>query len=197
MKCLACGKENGEGAIFCAGCGNRLESPAPAAAPEPVATPEPTPAPEPIVTPEPVVESEPVVTPEPTPAPEPTPVVAPEPTPIPVPAPAPEPTPTPAPEPIPAPTPVNVYNQVYSKDTIPAEYQPISMWGYFGYQLLFAIPCVGFILLLVFSFGGNKNKNVQNFARSFFCMWIVAIILIVILMILTGGTAVAFISQIN
>ena len=29
------------------------------------------------------------------------------------------------------------------------DYQPISMWGYFGYELLFAIPCVGFVLLLV------------------------------------------------
>lgn len=31
------------------------------------------------------------------------------------------------------------------------DYSPISMWGYFGYELLFAIPCIGFIWLLVFS----------------------------------------------
>ena len=49
------------------------------------------------------------------------------------------------------------------------DYQPISMWGYFGYELLFAIPCVGFVLLLVFSFGGTKNVNLRNFARSYFC----------------------------
>ena len=36
---------------------------------------------------------------------------------------------------------------------IPKEYQPISMWGYFGYSLLFAIPLVGFILIFVFSSG--------------------------------------------
>ena len=30
----------------------------------------------------------------------------------------------------------------------PEEYKPITMWGYFGYELLFSIPCVGIIILL-------------------------------------------------
>lgn len=68
-------------------------------------------------------------------------------------------------------------------NTIPEDYKPISMWGYFGYELLFAIPLVGFILILVFSFGGTRNKNLKNFARSFFCVWIIAVVLIVILLI--------------
>ena len=55
----------------------------------------------------------------------------------------------------------------FNENNVPAEYQPISMWGYFGYELLFSIPCIGLILLLVFSFGGTKNKNLQNFARSY------------------------------
>ena len=63
---------------------------------------------------------------------------------------------------------------------IPAEYQPISMWGYFGYQILFALPIVGFIMLLVFSFGGTKNHNVKNFARSYFCYLIIMVIIIAI-----------------
>lgn len=33
---------------------------------------------------------------------------------------------------------------------LPYEYKPISMWGYFGYEILFSIPFIGFILLLVF-----------------------------------------------
>lgn len=73
-------------------------------------------------------------------------------------------------------------------DNIPEEYRPISMWGYLGYQLLFSIPCVGFILLLVFSFGGAKNYNVRNFARSYFCYLIVIMVLVLILG-LTGGLA--------
>ena len=66
-------------------------------------------------------------------------------------------------------------------NTIPEEYKPISMWGYFGYELLFAIPLVGFILLLVFSFGGTQNKNLKNFARSYFCFLIILVILVAVL----------------
>jgi hypothetical protein len=68
---------------------------------------------------------------------------------------------------------------------IPAEYQPISMWGYFGYEILFSIPCIGFILLCVFAFGGTQNKNLKNFARSYFCFLIIVLILIGLL--IAGG----------
>ena len=30
-----------------------------------------------------------------------------------------------------------------NENYIPEEYTPISMWGYFGYSLLFSIPIVG------------------------------------------------------
>lgn len=71
------------------------------------------------------------------------------------------------------------------------DYTPISMWGYFGYQLLFSIPCVGFILLLVFSFGGTKNINLRNFSRSYFVFVILVLIIIAVMtVILTiGGLA--------
>jgi uncharacterized membrane protein YvbJ len=61
------------------------------------------------------------------------------------------------------------------------DYTPISMWGYFGYEILFSIPCVGFILLLVFSFGGTKNINLRNFARSYFCFLIILFVLVLVL----------------
>ena len=73
----------------------------------------------------------------------------------------------------------NQNNQV----NIPSEYKPISMWGYFGYQILFAIPIIGFILLLVFALGGTKNINLKNFARSYFCLFIIAIIILILLTI--------------
>lgn len=60
---------------------------------------------------------------------------------------------------------------------IPDEYRPLSMWAYLGYQILFSIPCVGFIVLLVFSFGGTKNINLRNFARSYLCFMVVVLIL--------------------
>ncbi len=69
---------------------------------------------------------------------------------------------------------------------IPDEYKPISMWGYFGYEILFSIPVIGFILLLVFSFGGSKNINLKNFARSYFCFFIIEVIITIILALLIG-----------
>jgi len=74
---------------------------------------------------------------------------------------------------------------------IPEEYKPISMWGYFGYEILFAIPLVGIITLLVFAFGGTGNRNLKNFARSKFCTFILFAILFAILMI-SGGIGAMF-----
>ncbi len=85
--------------------------------------------------------------------------------------------------------PVPPYQPYAVTPQIPDEYKPISMWGYFGYQLLFSIPCVGFILLLVFSFGGTKNINLKNYARSFFCFLILAVIISIIIFIAIGGAA--------
>ncbi len=83
-------------------------------------------------------------------------------------------------------TPQNVNNNSFQVTTtnIPSEYKPISMWGYFGYEILFSIPCIGFILLLVFAFGGTSNINLRNFARSYFCFFIIGLILIGILVFL-------------
>jgi len=68
-----------------------------------------------------------------------------------------------------------------SNSNIPANYKPITMWGYFGYEILFSIPVVGFILLIIYSFGGKaRNKNLKNFARSYFCYFILLAILAVI-----------------
>ena len=71
---------------------------------------------------------------------------------------------------------------------LPYEYKPISMWGYLGYEILFSIPFIGFILLLVFSFGGTKNINLRNFARSYFCFSIIVIIFIAIIFLLYGSS---------
>lgn len=81
----------------------------------------------------------------------------------------------------------NTNNEVVN--SIPEEYRPISMWGYFGYQLLFCIPCVGFILLIVFSLGGTKNINLRNFARSYFCFVIILLILLAVFIGIGGAAA--------
>ena len=82
----------------------------------------------------------------------------------------------------------NLYNyqQPVNNFNIPEEYKPISMWGYFGYQILFSIPIIGFIFLLVYALGGTKNINVKNFARSYFCILIIVVIALAIFVTLFG-----------
>jgi len=65
-------------------------------------------------------------------------------------------------------------------NNVPQEYKPLGAWAYVGYNILFAIPLVGFIMLIVFAFD-NGNINRRNYARSFFCTWLIGIILVVII----------------
>ena len=81
----------------------------------------------------------------------------------------------------------NCGNEVNVGDN--SEYKPISMWGYFGYEILFSIPIIGLIMLIIFSVGGTSNKNLKNFARSYFCFMILALILVIIITVLGGGSA--------
>lgn len=64
---------------------------------------------------------------------------------------------------------------------IPNEYKPISAWGYFGYNILFNIPLIGFIMLIIYSFD-NSNINRKNYARSYFCIYALIIIVLIILL---------------
>ena len=64
---------------------------------------------------------------------------------------------------------------------VPEKYRPISMWGYFGLEILFSIPVIGFIFLVVFALGGTKNVNKKNFARSYFCFVIIIVIILAVL----------------
>lgn len=82
-------------------------------------------------------------------------------------------------------------NEDYSN--IPEEYIPISMWGYVGYMVLFSIPCVGLIMLLIYSFGATKKINLRNFARSYLCIYVIAFVL-GFLFTLLGGAAMSGLS---
>ena len=58
---------------------------------------------------------------------------------------------------------------------IPEEYRPIGAWAFFGWQLLFAIPLVGKIMILVFALGGTSSINLKNFARSYLIGWLLVL----------------------
>ena len=66
------------------------------------------------------------------------------------------------------------------------QYAPLSPWAYFGLQILFSIPVVGFIFLIVFSISSG-NINRRNFARSYWCVYVVALIVFIVLLITAGG----------
>lgn len=68
-------------------------------------------------------------------------------------------------------------------NNLPNEYRPLSAWAYFGYNILFAIPLVGFIMLIVFAFD-SSNINRRNYARSFFCAYLIVFILLIIVLVL-------------
>jgi hypothetical protein len=69
---------------------------------------------------------------------------------------------------------------------IPREYKPISAWGYFGYNLLFSIPIVGFICLIIFSLD-SSNINRRSYARSFFIIYLLIAIVFLISILFFGG----------
>ena len=78
-------------------------------------------------------------------------------------------------------------------EAIPPQYKPLSPWAYLGYQILFTIPVVGLIALIIFALN-NDNVNRRNFARSYFCVLFIAIVLVVIIAMFTpaftsGGRA--------
>ena len=66
-----------------------------------------------------------------------------------------------------------------------SEVKPISPWGYIGYQVLFSIPVVGFIIAIILALT-SSNVNVKNYARSQFCI----ILLVIVLCVLLGAMGV-------
>lgn len=72
---------------------------------------------------------------------------------------------------------------------IPSEYRPLSAWAYVGYNLLFSVPLIGFIFLIIYAFD-NTNINRRNYARSFFCMMLISLVITIIvwifIMMVTG-----------
>ena len=65
---------------------------------------------------------------------------------------------------------------------LPEAYRPLSPWSYFGLGILYALPLLGWIFLIVHSIG-SANINGRNYARSYFCVYVLAIILGVLLTI--------------
>ena len=61
-----------------------------------------------------------------------------------------------------------------------------SAWGWFGRILLSAIPFVGFIILLVWAFGGTQCPSVKTWARAQFIFILIPVIIVLISFFLFG-----------
>lgn len=63
---------------------------------------------------------------------------------------------------------------------LPEAYRPLSPWAYFGLGILYSLPVIGWIFLIVHAIG-SPNLNRRNYARSYFCVYLLVIIIAVIL----------------
>ena len=67
----------------------------------------------------------------------------------------------------------------FDEFNIAPELKPLGAWAYVGLSILFSIPIVGLICLIVFSFS-DANINRRNYARSYFIVLFICLILGVI-----------------
>lgn len=83
----------------------------------------------------------------------------------------------------------NKYNNTYTNgqysnfNANQIENKPLSMWVYFAYRLLFAIPIVGIIAILIIGLGNTRNINLRNYAKSYLCEAIIVLVMFLLSLI--------------
>ncbi|MBR4880778.1 MAG: hypothetical protein IKU19_02525 [Clostridia bacterium] len=75
--------------------------------------------------------------------------------------------------------------------SLPSKFKPMSPWAYFGLNILFSIPVVGFIFLMIFTFN-DSNRNRRNYARSYWCSLIIVAIVAVIITVIAVVAGVSY-----
>jgi len=83
------------------------------------------------------------------------------------------------------------YNQSAGYASDQANREPLGVGNYIGIFFLSAIPMAGFILLLMWAFGGNVNINKKNFARAVLIMSLIAVgiwVIFFIIILAIGGS---------
>ena len=71
----------------------------------------------------------------------------------------------------------------FEREHLPSVYKPLSPWAYLGLDILYCIPVLGWIFLICHALSG-RNINRRNYARSFFCIYLIFILLVVLAMVL-------------
>lgn len=62
----------------------------------------------------------------------------------------------------------------------PEKTTPLGVFKYIGLIIVPCIPLLGFIMVLVWSFGSSFNRNTKNYARALLILWIIGVILSII-----------------
>ena len=69
--------------------------------------------------------------------------------------------------------------------------RPLDAWEYFGLAVLYAVPVIGWVFLIIFSFS-DKNIHRRSFSRSYWCGALVFLFIFLVflgvLYGLVGGT---------
>ncbi len=69
--------------------------------------------------------------------------------------------------------------------------QPLSSWGYYGYDLLYALPVIGLIAMLINS-SQSARPDLRNYTRSKFIPFFIWGMLIILAL---GFAAVIYVSR--
>ena len=83
-----------------------------------------------------------------------------------------------------------------SKEELPSQFRVMSPWAYFGLEILYTIPVVGFIFLIIHSFS-SKNLNRRSFARSYWCALLIVGGIALVAVILGAILGVSIFSQLK
>ena len=83
--------------------------------------------------------------------------------------------------------PVNSYNQPQYVAIAPdPNKNTLSAWAFFGYSILFVVPVLGLIFNLIFCFN-SSNLTRRNFARSYWC-WYIIVAIAAIIIVASGAS---------
>jgi uncharacterized membrane protein YvbJ len=81
-------------------------------------------------------------------------------------------------------------NYVQPQRPVKTKESPMSVGSYILTMIVFAIPILNIIMMFVWAFGSNVNRNKKNFSRATLILLLIGIVLSIIFSIL-AGTALA------
>ncbi len=76
----------------------------------------------------------------------------------------------------------------------PAPNETVSFGEWVGTLILLLIPIVGFILMLVWAFGSGAKPSKRNFARAYFLLWAIGVVIGTITFFASAASLAAFFS---